>query len=51
MNFVMNYALGQDQSLDLLASSFTGSATTCANGMHIVMNHTPGAGSIARPVD
>ena len=30
---------------------YTGPGTTWANGMYFVMNHVPGAGSPAQPVD
>ena len=39
--------LGHDSALQ----GYTGPDTTWANDINSVMNHAPGAGSIARPVD
>ena len=36
---------------DYALQDYTGPWTTWANEMNIVVNHAPGAGSIARPVD
>ena len=36
---------------DFALQGYTGPWTNWANEMNIVMNHAPGAGSIARPVD
>ena len=36
---------------DSVSQGYTGQDTTWANEINFVMNHAPGAGSIARPVD
>ena len=43
----INGALGRNSALQ----GYLESGTTWANEMHCGMNHAPGAGSIARPVD
>ena len=43
----MNGVLDHDSAL----SGYTGPGTTWANEMNFVINHAPGAGSIARPFD
>ena len=43
----MNGVLGHDSALQ----GCTGQGTTWVNEMNFVMDHAPGAGSIARPVD
>ena len=43
----MNDVSGHNSTL----LGYTVSGTTWANEMNLVMNHDPGAGSIARPVD
>ena len=43
----MNGVLGHSSAWQ----GYTGPGTTCANEMNYVMNHAPGAGSLARPVD
>ena len=44
----MNAVLGHDSAL---ARLYTVSESTWTNEMNLVMNHAPGAGSIARPGD
>ena len=43
----MNGVLGHNSALQ----GYAGSGTTWANDMPFVMNHDPGAGSLARPID
>ena len=43
----MNGALGHDSAL----YGYTGPGTTWAHEMNFVMNHAPGALSLARPID
>ena len=43
----MNIVLGHDSALE----GYTGPGTTWVDEMNFGMNHVPGAGSMARPVD
>ena len=43
----MNSVQGHNSALE----GYTAPETTWANEMNFIMNHAPGAGSIARPVD
>ena len=47
----MVFNQGHDAAMDNTILYYTGPGTTWANEMNFGMNHAPGAGLIARPVD